>query len=289
MDGKFKEIRWVLIFILILNWLVAAAKIIVGWMFGIMSMVADGFHSFSDGTSNIVGLVGLSFASQPIDQDHPYGHKKIETFTALAIALLLLLVCYEIVRSTVDRLLHPRIPEANLLTFVVMGVTLAVNIWVVWYELKKGRELKSDILVSDSLHTRSDVFTSILVIISLFSIRLGAPIIDALASFVIVGIILYAIYEIVSHVFGVLVDRAVISHAQVEKIVLACPNVKMCHKVRSRGREDDVHVDLHISVDPNMSVGESHKLSHDLQEEIKAKVPGVTDVIIHIEPSRRKS
>lgn len=289
MDNKFKEIRWVLIFILVLNWLVAAAKIIVGWMFGVMSMVADGFHSFSDGSSNIIGLVGLSFASQPVDADHPYGHKKIETFTALGISLLLLLVCYEIVRSTADRLLHPRIPEANLLTFVVMAGTLAVNLWVVYYELRKGRELKSDILVSDSLHTRSDVFTSILVIFSLVSIRLGLPIIDVLASFVIVAIILYSIYEIVRHVFDVLVDRAVIDHAQIEQIALACPNVKMCHKVRSRGREDDVHVDLHISVDPKMSVGDSHKLSHDLQEAIKAKVPGVTDVFIHIEPIRRKS
>lgn len=289
MDGNFKEIRWVLIFILILNWLVAAAKIIVGWMFGVMSMVADGFHSFSDGSSNIIGLVGITLASRPVDEDHPYGHKKIETFTALAIALLLLLVCYEIVRSTAERLIHPRVPEANLLTFIVMAVTLAVNIWVVWYELKKGRELKSDILVSDSLHTRSDVFTSTLVVFSLISIRLGLPIIDVLASFVIVSIILYSVYEIVRHVFDVLVDRAVIDHAQIEKVVLACPNVKMCHKVRSRGREDDVHVDLHISVDPNMSVGDSHKLSHELQQELKAKVPGVTDVFIHIEPSRRKS
>jgi cation diffusion facilitator family transporter len=286
MEVRFKAIRSVLLYILALNWLVAAAKILVGWMFGVMSMTADGFHSLSDGGSNVVGLVGLTLASQPKDADHPYGHKKIETFTALAIALLLLLVCYEIIRSTIDRLAHPRMPQANLITFAVMAVTLAVNIWVVYYELKKGRELKSDILVSDSLHTRSDIFTSILVIFTLISIRLGLSIIDALASFVIVAIILYSVYEIVMHVFNVLVDKAVLDHQKIEKLVHTFPRVKKCHKVRTRGREDDIHVDLHISVASGMKVEDAHALSHSLQEEIKKKIPGVTDVIIHIEPCR---
>jgi len=284
MKERFLSIRRVLVQILALNWLVAVLKIVVGSFFGVMSMVADGFHSFSDGTSNIIGLVGITLAAQPRDLDHPYGHRKIETFTALGIAMLLLLVCIEIFRSALDRFWHPVVPKAGPLTFAVMALTLAINFWVVYYEQKKGRELKSPILVSDALHTRTDIFVSFLVVFSLVSARFGFPIIDLVASFAIIIVILIAASQIMRQVYDVLVDRAVVDHKEIEGLVLTHPAVKLCHKVRSRGPEDDVHVDLHISVDPQMSVGQSHELSHDLQEEIKANIPGVTDVIIHIEP-----
>ena len=287
MKERYAVIKTVLIQILALNWLVAVLKIVVGSIFGVMSMVADGFHSFSDGTSNVIGLVGITLAAQPRDLDHPYGHRKIETFTALGIAMILLLVCIEIFRSALDRFWHPIVPQADPLTFVVMALTLAINFWVVYYEQKKGRELKSPILTSDALHTRTDIFVSLLVVFSLISARFGFPIMDLIASFVIVIVIMIAAGQIVRQVFDVLVDRAVVDHKKIEGLILSHPTVKHCHKVRSRGPEDDVHVDLHISVDPQMSVGESHQLSHDLQTELKANVPGITDVIIHIEPAAK--
>jgi cation diffusion facilitator family transporter len=288
MKERFLAVRKVLLEILVLNWLVAILKIVVGSWFGVMSMVADGFHSFSDGTSNVIGLVGITLASQPKDDDHPYGHKKIETFTALGIAALLLLVCYEIFRAALDRFWHPVIPKADPLAFIVMAVTLAINIWVVYYERKKGLALKSEILLADALHTRTDIFVSLLVVFSLFSVRLGFPLIDLAASLVIIIVIVIAAGQILRQVFDVLVDKAVVDHKRIEELLLIHPQVRFCHKVRSRGPEDDVHVDLHVSVDPHMSVGDSHQLSHDLQAELKAKIPGVTDVIIHIEPCQRK-
>lgn len=284
MIGKFREIQKILVQILILNWGVAIAKIVVGFMFGVFSMVADGFHSFSDGSSNIIGLVGLNAASKPTDEEHPYGHKKIESFTALGIIVLLLLVCYEIGEAALRRFFNPSVPDANLITFVVMIITMAVNYFVMTYEHRRGKELKSDILVSDSLHTRSDIYTSFSVLISLFAIRLGFPLIDTLATFVIIGFILWAAFNIGREVFNVLVDRAVIGREKVQALVNAFPGVKVSHKIRTRGREDDIHMDLHVTVDRQMSVEQAHKLSHEIQAEIKSKIPGVTDVIIHIEP-----
>ncbi len=284
MTLKTNEIKTVLIYVLILNWAVAAAKVIAGLMFGVMSMVADGFHSITDGARNIVGWVGLTAASKPIDEEHPYGHKKSETFTALGISMLLLLVCFEIFKSAIGRIMHPKIPIADPVTFIVMAITMAVNIFVTIYEYRKGKELKSDILISDSLHTRSDILASTAVIVSLVSIRMGWIIVDAIASLVIVLFILISALNIFRRVFDVLVDREAIDRKKIEEIVLARPEIMVCHKIRTRGREDDIHVDLHISVDSSMSVTESHCLSHNLQEDIKRKVPGVTDVIIHIEP-----
>lgn len=285
MADRFREIVKVLIYVLVLNWGVALAKILVGLFFGVISMVADGFHSFSDGASNIIGLVGIYAASKPRDEDHPYGHKKIESFTALGITVLLLLVCYEIGEAAIRRLLNPSAPEANVITFIVIIITMIVNYLVMTYEHNQGKKLKSDILVSDSLHTRSDIFTSFSVFASLIAIRLGYPIVDALVSFLIIGFILYAAFEISRKVFDVLVDRMAMDRKAIEKVVLSIPKVKVCHNIRTRGREDDIHVDLHLCVDKGMSVEEAHRLSHQVQSEIKTRVPGVTDVIIHIEPT----
>lgn len=284
MDKNLKKVRSILLFILALNWGVALAKIVMGFWLGIISMVADGFHSLTDGASNIIGLVGITAASKPVDSDHPYGHKKIESFTALVIAALLVLVCYEIVKESIKRIVTPATPTVDWSAFVVMLVTITINIFVFTYEGKKGKELKSDILVSDALHTRSDVLVSSLVILSLISIRLGFPFLDPVFSLMIIVFIFFSALRIIQHIFGILVDKAVLNKQQVKEIVFSHPEVRSCHKIRSRGREDDIKVDLHISVDKGMSVEKSHKLSHQLQEEIKKQLPGVHDVIIHIEP-----
>lgn len=286
MDEGFKKIRFVLILVLVLNWGVALAKLIVGYLTGSLSMIADGFHSFSDGASNIVGLVGIYIASRPKDADHPYGHKKIENFTALGIAMLLILVCFEVLQGAVARFRNPSIPDVNYISFAVMFVTMVVNYFVMRYEHGQGHALKSDVLVSDSLHTRSDIYTSLSVIISLVSIRLGYPLVDIIAAFMIVGFIGYAAYTILNSVSKTLTDSARLDENELAKLVTGIEGVHGCHKIRSRGREDDIYVDLHVSVKKDMKTEEAHALSHKIGAEIKKKFPGVTDVIAHIEPCR---
>ncbi len=161
----YQKIRKILIIVLALNWAVALAKIIYGLSSRCFSMAADGFHSLSDGTSNLIGILGIHFACQPVDKDHPYGHKKYETLFSLGIAAMLFIVSFNLLKQGWQRLQHPVFFQADLGSFIVMLVTLAVNIYVMRYEYKKGKALKSDILVSDSLHTRADIFTSFSVII----------------------------------------------------------------------------------------------------------------------------
>ncbi len=103
----YSRIRRVLVLVLALNWAVALAKIIYGLLSRCESMTADGFHSLSDGTSNIVGLIGIHFACQPKDKDHPYGHKKYETLFSLGIAALLFFVCLNLLKEGVNRIFHP--------------------------------------------------------------------------------------------------------------------------------------------------------------------------------------
>jgi len=282
--NRFQQIRRILIYILILNWGVAAAKLIYGWLISSASMKADGFHSFSDGASNLVGLLGIWVASRPIDQNHPYGHKKYETLTSVGISALLFFVSFNVIREGIARFLDPLIPEVNLNAFLVMIVTLAINTGVMVYENKKGRELKSDILISDALHTRADILTSASVIITLVAIKLGYPMVDPIASLVIALFIGYAAVQILRESTRVLSDAAAIPIQEIERVVLAIKGVKECHRIRSRGRADDIHIDLHILVEREMDVHRAHHLSYAIENKIKRDFRGVTDVVVHMEP-----
>jgi len=285
---RFQKIRRVLLYVLVLNWGVAATKLFYGWMIRSASMKADGFHSFSDGASNLLGLVGIWIASRPIDQSHPYGHKKFETLTSVIISGLLFLVCFNVVREGVLRFLHPVVPEVNIKSFLVMGVTLAINAGVMIYENRRGRALGSDILISDALHTRSDILTSSSVIITLIGIKLGYPVLDPIASLIIAFFIGYAAVDILRESSRVLSDGVAIQTEEIEKVVLAIRGVKECHKVRSRGRPDDIHIDLHVLVDPEMHIHRAHHLSYAIENRIKRNFRGVTDVVVHMEPLEEK-
>ena len=287
-EERYRKIRRVLILVLFLNWGVAAAKLLYGWLTRSASMTADGFHSFSDGSSNIIGLIGIWIASRPIDETHPYGHQKYETLTSIGISILLFLVCFNVVREAILRFLHPVIPQVSVSSFLVMGITLAINIAVMIYENRVGMALKSDILISDALHTRSDILTSSSVIVTLVGIRLGFPILDPIASLLIAGFIAYAAVEILKESSRILSDGVAIPTEAIERVVLAIRGVKECHQIRSRGRGDDIHIDLHVLVDPEMDVHRAHHLSYAIENKIKRDFRGVTDVVVHMEPLEKK-
>jgi cation diffusion facilitator family transporter len=285
----YRSVQRVLIATLILNWLVAAAKITFGLLSRCQSMTADGFHSLSDGASNIIGLIGIAFAGRPTDSDHPYGHKKYETFFSLGIGIMILIVSFNLGRQGLLRLRNPVAPEINLTSFIVMLVTLGVNIAVMRFEHGLGIKWHSDILVSDALHTKADIFTSLAVIISLFVIRAGFPLIDPIVTIIIAFFIAYSGIKIIKSSSDVLCDAAaIIDVNKITAIVLGIKGVDNCHKIRTRGRADDIHVDLHVQVRPDMRMDQAHQLSYLIEEEIKKGISGVTDVVVHMEPNNSR-
>ncbi|MFH0772216.1 MAG: cation diffusion facilitator family transporter [Candidatus Omnitrophota bacterium] len=287
MRDKYTSIRNILIATLALNWGVAFAKIIYGHMTNSLAMFADGLHSLSDGFSNIIGLIGIAVASRPRDTGHPYGHRKYETLASMAIAIGLFLIASNIMRESIHRFVHREFlsPEVNPASFVIMGVTLLINIGVMGYEYIKGRQLKSDFLIADSFHTSSDILSSISVIGSLISVRMGFPVADVIAGFLIGLLILYVGIGILKHSSRILCDYAVIDAQHINDSILDIPEIIGCHRIRTRGRSDDIHVDLHITVNKDMTVGKAHELSTSIEKRIRSKFPGVIDVMVHIEPA----
>lgn len=288
LQEHYNQIRRILVWILILNWAVAGAKILYGLLTHCVSMAADGFHSLADGASNIVGLIGITIACQPRDANHPYGHRKYETFFSLCIAGLLGIVCFHLIEEGIKRLYNPVIPRIDAISFIVMLVTLSINLLVMNYEYKKGKILQSDVLISDSIHTRADILTSLSVIITLVMIRLGYPILDPIVTIIIALFIARSAFRIVKQSSRVLCDTAVIVDVKrIVDIVLSIEGVKTCHKIRTRGRPDDVYIDLHVQVNPGMHIDKAHKISYLLEEALKKNIPEVTDVVVHMEPEEK--
>ena len=285
MKKHYQGIQKVLWLVLVLNWAVAAAKIIYGYMTGSTSMTADGFHSLADGTSNIIGLIGIHFCSQPTDEDHPYGHKKYETLFALGIAAMLLIVAFNLSRAGISRIINPIAPQVDILSFAVMIITVMINITVMIYEYRRGKQMQSDILIVDSMHTRADIFTSLSVIVALICVKLGFPIIDPIITLIISGFIAYSAFIIIRQESGILCDAVAITDTKkIEAIVMKIKSVKSCHKIRTRGRPDDVYLDLHIQIACDMTMLDSHLLSHTIQKEIMNAFPQIVDVLVHMEP-----
>lgn len=283
-NAYYFTVRRILIIIFVLNIAVALAKGIYGLLTNSLSMTADGLHSLFDSTSNIIGIIGIAQASKPPDKEHPYGHSKFETFASIGIAVLLFATCFQILEATINRFLNPTVPDITILSFAIMGVTLVVNIGVSVYEYIIGKKLKSSILVADSMHTRSDIYASIGVIIGFFAVRMGYPLADPVIALVVTGLIVLTGLEIMKDSSGVLLDRALIEESVIRKIAESVEGVCSCHRVRTRGTPGEMYIDLHIGVDSTLSIEEAHKVGVEVEGRIKESVESVKDVVVHLEP-----
>lgn len=284
-QSYYTAVKRVLIIVLILNIAVALAKIIYGWWTDSLSMVSDGFHSLFDGASNVIGIVGITLASRPPDLDHPYGHEKFETFASLGIAFLLFITCFEILQSAIGRFYNPQTPDITLVSFLIMIVTIFINLAVSHYEKHQGEKLGSTILIADSKHTRSDVYVSIAVIIGFIAIQMGFPIVDPVIAIIIAILIARMGISIIKTSSNVLLDSAPLDEDDIRRIVLLVPKVKEAHKIRSRGPPSHIYVDLHVTLESSSSVTEAHSIAHLVEFKLMKTIPEIEDVMVHVDPS----
>ena len=279
-----REIARILWMILGLNLVVAIIKIAYGRSSGALAITADGLHSMLDASSNVIGIVGVSVARRPPDADHPYGHRKFETISALAVAAMMLLGGREIAAEAWQRLRDPHPLHLSPAAFVIMLGTLAINVFVVTIERRAGHRLQSELLLADAGHTQSDVLASVFVIASLILVPLGLAWADVFAAVLILGLIVRAGWEVVRTTISTLSDERRIPPADVEQVALEEPGVIEAHNVRSRGPLDDIHVDLHILVAPETRLSDAHRLGHRVEGRLRKRFPGLTDVVVHVEP-----
>ncbi len=283
MNNK-KEVKQTLLLAFFLNTLVALAKLTYGLLTGTLTMIGDGIHSVMDGFGSLMGIITIEYASKPSDEDHHYGHTKYEMLGALGIATLVALAGWEMLKKGIDRFLHPTQIEFHTAGVYIASITILINYLLSRYERKKGEKLNSHILKADSMHTASDIWVSVSVLVSLLAIKFHMQWIDTTISILIAIYFWLAAYRIIHENFMVLTDAAFLDVHKIKNLVLKEQGVISCHRIRTRGTPSHAYVDLHIQVAPETTTLFSHRLAHNIENRIKTELPGIIEVLVHTEP-----
>jgi cation diffusion facilitator family transporter len=287
-EGYFKSVRWVLWLVLIANLAVTIVKIALGIAVGALAVIADGFHSLVDSSSNLVGLAAINLARRPADERHPYGYRRYETLGALAIGGLLLVAGWEILQAIIVRFTAGNQPEITPLALVIVLLTFPVNLIVAVYEAKAGKRLNSEILLADAKHTQTDLYITGSVVLSMIGTYLGLGWLDIVVAAFVVILILRAAISILGETARWLTDVVVADAELVEQIAYSVPAVRFVHRVRSRGTADAAFVDLHVKVNPGMSTAQAHAIASEIESLLISEIDHVIDALVHIEPAAQE-
>jgi len=283
--AELQKVRGILITVFVINVILSVLKLVLGFFTNTLSLIAEGFHSMLDSSANVVAILGLRVSMKPPDEGHPYGHRKFEAISAIAISFFMFLASFEVMQQIVERLTSTAKPDpvSSPLCFAVVIVNLVSSYGISAWEARRGKELSSRLLLADSKHTLSDLWATVAVLISLISIAMHIHFVDIIASVLIVGIIFMAGFEVIMSHLGPLVDTAMVKAEDVEKEVLAVPGVVSCHKIRSRGMEDNVFIDLHVQVPRTLTIEQAHNISFEVEDRLKNWDKRVSEVLVHLE------
>jgi cation diffusion facilitator family transporter len=271
----------------VLNLLLSAAKLLVGWIGQSQSLIADGIHSLSDLLSDGVVYWAAHHAQQDPDQKHPYGHGRFETFATLALGVLLVLAALGIVWDAVARLFTPeRLLQPSWVALVVAAISIVSKEWLYHYTMRVACRLKSEMLKANAWHHRSDSVSSIVVMVGIGGTMAGLPYLDAIAA-AVVGIMVAKIgWNLGVGAFHELVDTGVEEGrlAKIRETIFAIGGVEDIHTLRTRRMAGQVSVDVHVMVEPRISVSEGHMISQTVIDTLLYGFEEVTDVTVHIDP-----
>jgi cation diffusion facilitator family transporter len=280
------HIRRVLIITMLLNFAATAVKLGAGIATGAISVIADALDSLFDGLSNIVGLAGLYAAAKPPDAEHPYGHRKFETLAALSIAILLFVTTGQLLQAAWERLRSGGEPVLiNPWTIGALVLSMGIQAVTSYYELRQGRQLKSEILVADALHTRASILVSFSVLVGLILVRLGFRQADPILAIGVALLIAKIGVDILRDNLPVLLDQAPVDPNQIASIVRSVNGVESFHRVRSRGAQGSAAVDLHIRVSPDRTISEADAIADEVRRRL-LELSQINDVTLHLEAQR---
>ena len=283
-------VQRVTLFSLIVNLLLSAIKFTVGIIGSSQVVIADAVHSLSDSATDIAILFGVKLWSAPPDKEHPYGHLRIETVITAIIGLTLIAVAIGIGYDAITTIHSLETESPTLLWIAITGPVISIfskEILFRW-NMKVGKRIKSSALVANAWEHRSDVISSIAAVLAV-----GAAIIDPRLSFidnigaVVVAVFIFKVaWDILAPAFSELIDSGAseIVQKQILNTVLKFDDVKGTHAIRTRKTGNNIYVDLHVLVDGDMSVTNSHIITEKIQKKLMKKIPEIIDIVIHIEP-----
>lgn len=283
-----REVRFVTFAGLLVNLVLSAFKFVGGILGNSEAAVADAVHSLSDSATDVAILVGVRYWTAPADDDHPYGHHRIETLVTLSIGLVLLGVAGGLFYQAILSLHDPEPKDVGWIALVVTGASVLSKEALYRWTVHEGTRLRSSAMVANAWHHRSDAFSSIPAFLSILGVLIEPSLwfLDPLGAILVVMFIGRAAWSIISEALAGLTDKSATQGTcrAVEVASLGTLGVKSIHKVRTRRIGPGVFVDLHIQVDPELTVREGHDISRAVKARVLEMDRDILDVLVHLEP-----
>lgn len=270
----------------VINIFLAVGKMIVGYLGNSYGLIADGIHSFSDLLTDILVLFASHYGSQEADHNHPYGHRRIETAATVGLALVLLLIALSICWNALQHLLLEEFQQVSQLTVWVAAISIGIKEWLYHYTQRVGKMIESDLVIANAWHHRSDAATSVVVLVGLIGNLLGFAYLDALMALVIGIWLIKLSWDLGWGSLSELVDTGVDQYTleKIQRTIQGVTGVRTLHQLRNRSMGGKLFIDVHILVDPDISVSEGHYIADRVYRRVRQEHPKVMDITIHVDP-----
>lgn len=268
------------------NLLLAILKIFFGFIGFSQALIADGIHSFSDVITDALVYIAAHASTHHPDSEHPYGHHRIETLGTIIIALILVSVAGSVAYEAILRLIHRAFQHMPTSSVIIVAVSaIIINELLFHYSKKQGEKINSTLIISNAWHKRSDVFISLIVLISVIGSLLGWHWLDAIGALAISIVIFKMAVFMIWNAIQELIDRGVDEKTQIEikNIAHSISGVHSVHQLRTRLHGNYIFIDLHIIVDPYISVSEGHHIGEEVHAALSS-IRNCYDVTVHIDP-----
>lgn len=278
---------------IIANLVLSLGKLAAGVMAHSAAMISDGIHSASDVFSTLIVMAGVRFSNKASDDEHQYGHERLECVAAIILAVMLTLVALGIGYSGVQKVLY-----ADAAELVVPGqmalwaavISIVVKEAMFWYTKRAADKINSGALMADAWHHRSDALSSVGSFVGILGARMGYPILDPVASIIICAMILYAAYEVFADAMNKMVDRSCDAEtsSRLEALVEKVPGVEHVDSLYTRMFGSRIYVDVEISVKDDLTLLAAHRIAETVHAAIEANFPLVKHCMVHVNPVSEK-
>lgn len=251
------------------------------------ALVADGIHSLSDLLTDIITIIAVKIAAQDADSDHLYGHARFETLATVILGMILMTAGAGILVSAVDRLQHPEsLSTPSNLALMMTLISILVNEWLYHYTMRIARSTHSQLMKANAWHHRSDSISSLVVLIGLIASQFGYGFADAIAAGIVAVMVANIGYRLIVSSIMELVDTAlpVKLVSELRSAILQTDGVSGVHRLRTRRMGPSALADVHIMVNPRISVSEGHLIADKVRNKLRDEFEELSDVLVHIDP-----
>jgi cation diffusion facilitator family transporter len=286
-DLRYREIRKVTLIGSVVDLVLGVVKIVVGLFAGSQALIADGVHSLSDLATDFLVIFAAKHAHREADEEHPYGHGRIETVATVALGIALVIVAIGISFDAFQRLLSEEaVMQHGVWALSAALFSVAAKEYIYHYTVRVARRLRSNMLHANAWHSRSDAISSIVVLIGVGGAMAGFTYLDEVAAIAVALMIAKIGWDLLWTSLQELIDKALEPElvADIRQRILDVDGVRDCHMLRTRMSGSDSLVDVHIQVDPVLSVSEGHQIGEKVRKQLISEIEHVADVTVHIDP-----